>query len=329
MLELDFNKSNLIEEIGYAYNDLRIPMNIVWAKNKIDVTGWATIAMALISALSLWAAVRSNKKSLAKAQQQMDCQKQQWNDEFYLKYKQQKFIEFRTRFLKMVSVVKMFHNIMGPGIFGMDFFKPEEEGKFIYQPIITQASQTPNMLFSESMQSVNAFIAFMVNEEPFVDEIKWLYDDLLSFSQSFVAFLISVSNHNLMNKSFDQDPYGWSSHPDNDMRYLYLSHYPRIIRDNTSTSLLHAVKSKKFLNDLPGDNREKFLTVAASDVEFDYYLCIVNEWIELWKNTIDAVLSPSNERIMLSNDIDLKLEKVPERVNVRSYIKVTPDSMDL
>lgn len=329
MLELDFNKSNLVEEIGYVCNDLRIPMNIVWAKNKIDVSGWATIVMALLSALSLWAAVRSNKKSLDKAQQQIDCQKQQWNDEFYLKYKQQKFIEFRTHFLKLVSVVRMFHNIMGPGIFGMDFFKPEEEGKFIYQPVITQGSQTPNILFSESLQSVCKFIDFMTNEEPFVNEIKWLYDDLLSFAQSFMAFLTSVNNYNLMNKSFGPETFGWISHSDNNMRYLYLTHYTRIIRDNTNISLLHAIKNKKLLNDLPGDNRNKFLEVAANDVEFDYYLCVINEWIELWKNTIDEVLGPSSGRIVLSCDIDLKSEKVPEKVNIRSYIKVTPDNMEL
>lgn len=329
MLELDFNKSNVVEEIGYVSNDLRIPMNIVWAKDKIDVSGWAAIVMAAISLAGLLVSIRSNKKTLDMTERQIDCQKQQWNDEFYLKYKQQKFIDFRTHFLTIVSAVRAFHKIMGPGIFGIDFFKPQQGGSFIYQPFVIPKPQTPDTLLSESMQATYKFLEFITNEEPFVNEIKWLYADLQSFAQSFAAFLTSIQSNKLIMATFNNEASAWVSHPDHNMRYLYLSHWTKITRDKTDFSLWHAIKNKEFLNDLPCDSRDKFFGVAKNDVEFSYYLCIVNEWIELWKNTIDSVLGPSSEKIKLSNNDGLNLEKAPMQVTIPQYIKITPDNMEL
>lgn len=326
MLEFSIDSTDLIREIMDISNNMRL--QLVHNSSIVDITGWATIVMAAVSALSLCVALRTSNRQLNKVQQQIDNQKQQWTDEFFLKYKQQKFIEFRIKFLDVVGCVRTFHKVMGPGFLGMDFFKPQMESFFEYQPVYMEEPQNPDVCLSDSMKTVYELINFMVTEEVFINDIKWLYRDILSFSNSFLSFLQSINFNKLMKPSFVLNGTKWISQPNMDMRYLYLKHWTKIERDNVHTSLLHATKNKELLNDLSGDNFEKMRSIASDDKNFYYYLCVINEWVDMWRNTIDSVLLPASKKLKLSQNIELEKEQVPTKVTVPHYIKVVPDSKE-
>lgn len=91
---LGFGKANLIEEVGAVCDNLQISRNAILVENKSGLGDWVQFGMLVVA--TFIAGVCANKKTLKQAQHQIDCQQQQWNDEFYLRYKQQKFIEYRT-----------------------------------------------------------------------------------------------------------------------------------------------------------------------------------------------------------------------------------------
>ncbi len=324
MFDYNVGSTDLIRHVMDVSNSLQLPL--IYEPSKIDISGWATIAMAVISMFSLWAAVRANKKHATQIQQQIDIQKQQWADEFFLKYKQQKFIEFRASFIELIMCVRNFQNIMGPGFLSIDFFKPDASNDFVYTPVITQL--TPENFLADNFRIVYKFIDFLLMEELFINEIPWVYKDLNSFSHSFLSFLHSVKNKGLMNQSFEFIDNHWVSKPNKDMRYLYMRHWTKIVRDNVNTSMLHAIKNKECLNDLSGDNSAKMHDVANNDAEFHYYLCMVNTWIDMWKETVDSVLIPTSNKLKVSQNPELEQEQTPASVKVPQYIKVIPDEQE-
>lgn len=318
---LEFGKGNLIEEIGTVCDNLQISRNAILAENKPGLGDCVQFGMLVVAVATFIAGVCANKKTLKQVQHQIDCQQQQWNDEFYLRYKQQKFIEYRTRFISLCDIVYTFHRIMGPGILGYDFFNPNQEAKFVYSPIVIPISQTPGLFIAEGLKVTHEFLEFMKNEELFINETKWLHRDLTAFANSFFAFLTSVNQAGLINKSFKQINGNWQSCIDKEMRYLYLRYWPHIIRNDVGTSMLQATPNKNMLTDVPGDNYDRFRLLADNDAEFHYYTCIVNEWLEMWRGEIDAVLAPSGKRIKLS-DACCDTEKTPKSITVPQYFNI-------
>ena len=300
-------------------------LNTTSSNNNTDIVGCAQIVMAITSIIMLWLVSRFNKKTLIQTQQQIEQQKKQWDKDFFLKYKQQKFLEFRTNFISIMAHVDMFHRIMGPGFIGIDMFNNDKR-QFVYVPVVLQEYPTANMVALNALQDTQNFIKFMKNEDLFINDVMWLYNDILSFAESFANFLTVVVQKQIMEQAFHKVDSKLESESNVNMRILYLMNWPSIIRNNTRTSILGATLNKMLLRDLPGDNYKKFVEVANNNEDFYYYICVVRGWMNMWKSVIDGILLPNIDSIKLSKNCDFNREQSLSNVEEPVFIKVIPEN---
>lgn len=302
---MDINISNLAMQFG--------------SHNTHDLFDWVTGVLTSIAPLvAIWVSWLLAKKEIRNSEshfnKQLELQRLQWKNYSFFKYKQDKLLDFRTKFLTFEKDTIEFLQLFLPD----KIIIPSElqhSGNKKGDYTILKINNNPEEIIKKYCKNSNDLLSFIENNDIFINDNPMLITYVKTMVRAFKEFYTELNRNKSFESLFVKQDNNYISNPQNIAFRILFFNFMRyrlgIDLNGVATSMFYAIPNSVFaLYKLSFDTENMRNWVGNEEIMFGAF-GIFSTYLQTWKQTIDNLFSSALKEIeKYFNVADIDIDKV-------------------